>query len=267
MTAPRKTSTLAAQHGSPCWYELSTSPGALPAAEAFYGKVLGWSVADSGMPGFDYRLAKRGDDMVAGMMVMPDEAKGMPPMWMVYFAVEDADKAVARMKKAGARVHVPVTPIPNTGRFAILGDPMGSGFGILEPLDGQTGTAFNQKKAGHGNWHELNSPDPRAAMKFYRDQFGWTPSTSMDMGDLGSYDLFSRDGTDIGGMQRLRPETGQGSGFWLPYFGVDGTEAAMERITAAGGTVKHGPSEVPGGAWIAVAADPQGASFGLVGPK
>ena len=41
----------------------------------------------------------------------------------------------------------------------------------------------------------------------------------------------------------------------------------MERITAAGGTVKHGPSEVPGGAWIAVAADPQGASFGLVGPK
>ena len=62
MTAPRKTSTLAAEHGSPCWYELSTSPGALPAAEAFYGKVLGWSVADSGMPGVDWIFVLTGSE-------------------------------------------------------------------------------------------------------------------------------------------------------------------------------------------------------------
>lgn len=35
-------------HGNPCWYELATSD--LTAAGQFYDKVLGWTVANSGMP-------------------------------------------------------------------------------------------------------------------------------------------------------------------------------------------------------------------------
>ena len=34
-----------------------------------------------------------------------------------------------------------------------------------------------------------------------------------------------------------------------------------------GGTIHHGPAEVPGGAWIALATDPQGAWFAVVGPR
>lgn len=257
-------------HGSPCWYELSTGEGALAAAGAFYAKVLGWSVADAGMEGFDYHLARAGDDLVAGMMVMPRDVADMPPMWLIYFAVDDADAAAAQMQKAGARLHRPVTPIPGTGRFAILGDPQGVGFGILEPAPMEqgppAGTAFDQTKAGHGNWHELATPDPGAAMVFYGGAFGWTPSRSMDMGEIGSYDLFAWQGTDIGGMMRL--QKGMPSpGFWLPYFGVDGIDAAMTRVTAAGGRIANGPMEVPGGAFIAVATDPQGAMFAMVGPK
>lgn len=257
------------RHGTPCWYELATEPGKLNAAESFYGKVLGWSFRDAGMEGFTYHLASVGGDMVAGLMDMPEAVKGMPPFWLIYFAVEDADKAVAQMVRDGARVHQPVNTIPGTGRFAILADPQGVGFGILEPEPtegGGAGGAFDQKKEGHGNWHELNASDPKAAMAFYTGAFGWKPSQSMDMGETGSYDLFARNGTDIGGMMRVQPGM-PGGGFWLPYFGVTGTEAAIGRITAAGGTLKHGPQEVPGGAFIAVAADPQGASFAVVGPK
>lgn len=267
MTAPLKTA--AAQHGSPCWYELSTAPGALPAAEAFYGKALGWSVADSGMPGFDYRLAKCGDDMVAGMMVMPDEAKGIPPFWMIYFAVADADKAVAQMEGAGARLHRPVMPIPGTGRFALLADPQGAAYGILEPepMDGpDQGRAYDPKKVGHGAWNELNTSDNKAAMKFYGKAFGWTPGQSMPMGDLGSYDLMQWKGKDIGAMCPLQPG-GPETPYWLPYFNVDGIDAAVDRIRAAGGTVIHGPVPVPEGAFIVQAKDPQGAMFAVVGPK
>ena len=36
------------------WYELLTTD--IEAASRFYGAVAGWAVADSGMPGVDYRL-------------------------------------------------------------------------------------------------------------------------------------------------------------------------------------------------------------------
>ena len=81
---------------------------------------------------------------------------------------------------------------------------------------------------------------------------------------MGTYQVFSHDGTDIGGMMGLGNSPVPA---WLPYFGTNGVEAAMERIKAAGGKVAHGPMEVPGGAFIAIAQDPQGAWFAVVGPK
>ena len=41
----------------------------------------------------------------------------------------------------------------------------------------------------------------------------------------------------------------------------------MRRISDNGGKVMHGPHEVPGGAFIVQAVDPQGAMFALVGPR
>ena len=35
----------------------------------------------------------------------------------------------------------------------------------------------------------------------------------------------------------------------------------------SGGKVMHGPMEVPGGGWIVQAADPQGATFALLGSR
>lgn len=257
-------------HGSPCWYELSTAPGKLKDAGKFYGKVLGWTCKDAGMEGFTYHLASAGDAMVAGLMDMPEDTPGMAPFWQVYFAVDDADKAVAQMVKAGASVHRPVMPIPGTGRFALLADPQGVGLGILEPEPmegGGAGGAFDQKKPGHGNWHELHTTDHKAAMAFYGGAFGWKPTQSMDMGEMGSYDLFAWNGTDIGGMMPLQPGMPGPGGFWLPYFGTDSVEKAVKRIEKAGGKVVNGPMEVPGGAWIVQAADPHGAMFAVVGGK
>jgi len=40
--------------------------------------------------------------------------------------------------------------------------------------------------------------------------------------------------------------------------------AAADRALARGAKLLHGPAEVPGGAWIVQARDPQGAAFALV---
>lgn len=255
-------------HGRPIWYELSSRPADRAAAEDFYAALFGWKIADAGMDGFDYHLASSDKDMVAGMMAMPDDVPQMPPFWMIYFGVNDADQAVSDATAAGASVHRPPADIPGTGRFALLADPQGAGFGILEPLpmddDETQGHAFDQGKSGHGNWNELMSSDPKAGLEFYSSLFGWSKSTSVPMGEMGVYQLFSHDGADIGGMQ------GQGNApgsMWLPYFGYDGVDDAISRIEELGGSVIHGPQEVPGGAFIAIARDVQGAHFAVVGPK
>ena len=259
---------MARTHGTPCWYELCTAKGALGAAEDFYGKVLGWTARDAGMEGFTYHLAQADGDMVAGLMEMPDDAGGMPPFWMIYFAVDDADKAVADIEAAGGEVHRAPADIPGTGRFAVVGDPQGAGFGVLQPapMEGgpPAGRAFDQQKAGHGNWQELMTTDPEAGFRFYGALFGWEKAEAIDMDAMGTYQVFSHDGAQIGGMMGLGKSPVPA---WLPYFGTNGVTAAIERIEAAGGKLAHGPMEVPGGAFIAVAQDPQGAWFAVVGPK
>lgn len=248
-------------HGIPCWYELSTSDP--DAAQHFYTDLFGWTWAGAGMAGVDYRLASIGDTVVAGMM--KGDAGGPPPMWTIYFTAADIGATVAAMAKDGATAIVPPTDIPGTGRFSILLDPQGACFGLLQPLPGGTGGAFDQKAMGHGNWHELATRDPKAAFAFYGRHLGWTESRAMDMGPDGTYHIFARGGQDLGGMFALRP--GMPAPFWLPYFGADGVDKAIGRVAASGGTNKMGPHEVPGGAFIAVATDPQGATFAVVGPK
>lgn len=258
---------MAKLHGRPCWYELMTATGELSAAEAFYGSVLGWTFQDSGMEGFAYHLATSDGDMVAGAMEPPPDAGGMPPFWMLYFAVDDADATVAAIEAAGGRVHRAPADIPGTGRFAIVADPQGAGFGILQPLpmpEGAGGSAFAQQRPGHGSWHDLMTTDSAAGFDFYAAIFGWSKARVYDMGEIGTYQIFAHDGLDIGGMMGLGNAP---MPCWLPYFGSDGITEAVARLEAAGGKVAHGPLEVPGGAFIAVAQDPQGAWFALVGPR
>ena len=246
-------------HGSPVWYELATND--LPAARRFYAAVLGWSVVDSGMPGMEYLLAKEGETNVAGIYGA-DQASA----WTLYFAVTDCDAAVAQALATGATVLVPPGDVPGTGRFAVLADPQGAPFGLLQPIpmeDGSIGGAFDQNRDGHGNWHELVCPDPKAGLKYYMDLFGWTLEQSMPMGPDFIYHIFACNGVQIGGA--FAPDN-PAAPYWKPYFGTASTSAMVKTVTEAGGTVLHGHDEVPGGTFTLQCRDPQGAIFALVGP-
>lgn len=261
-------------HGKPNWFELTAPKGALSQAGDFYAKVLGWRIADAGMDGFVYHLASHEGDMIAGLYeAMPDcgapDVSDAPPSWMIYLDVDDADAAAVKTQGLGGAVIRPAADIPGVGRFAVLADPQGAVFGVLEPgaMDAPpdpSAGAWNQQKESHGNWIELMSSDPAAAADFYTELFGWTLANAMDMGEMGTYQLFAFEGTEIGGMMGLGDAPAP---YWLPYFGVNGVDAAITRIVEAGGTVLHGPTEVPGPAFIAMARDPQGAYFAIVGPK
>ena len=114
--------------GTVCWRELITPN--LDAAGKFYSTLFGWRGKVEDMGGMKYHMYMKDDEGRCGMLSPP--AKDMHPNWMTHWVVENCEKSVAKAKQLGAFVCRDTTEIPNVGRFAILGDSQGAGFGIFE---------------------------------------------------------------------------------------------------------------------------------------
>jgi len=236
-------------------------------AEAFYKNVVGWDMADSGMPNGDYTILSKGKDQIGGLMPIPKEAceRGAKPMWTGYIGVADVDAAAKELKAKGGSIKRPPDDIPGVGRFAVVADPGGAVFNLFTDKSGETPKQPSMAP-GQVGWRELNAADGPKAYDFYSQMFGWTKTEAMDMGDLGVYQLFAAGGKDaVGGIMTKMAD--MPTPIWLFYFVVDAIDPAMERVKKGGGQVVNGPMEVPGGAWIIQCIDPQGAMFALVGNK
>lgn len=244
------------------WYELITPDPA--AARRFYAPVMGWDFSSMPADGFDYTLAAIGGQHVAGVFPLPEGAD-MPPAWVGYIGVADVDAAVAAIEAEGGRVMLPAKDIAGVGRMAGVTDPQGVGFMVMRGASDETSRAFDPAAHGHVNWNEIATPDPARARAFYNRHFGWTKSGGMSMGEMGEYEFLDHGGRTIGAMMPL--QDGPRPPSFLFYFGVPDIDRASRAITAGGGTVVHGPSPIPREMFITVALDPQGAAFGLVGPR
>ena len=113
------------------WAELSSRD--LDKAVPFYKKVFGWGEKKSEMSSGDqpYTEFLSGGESIAGAMPMnPMVPADMPSYWLVYFGVEDVDKAFDKAKGAGAQEMMAPQDFPG-GRFAIIADPQGAAFGLL----------------------------------------------------------------------------------------------------------------------------------------
>jgi predicted enzyme related to lactoylglutathione lyase len=248
------------------WYDLMTPD--VPAAEAFYKSVIGWDVKDSGMTDRQYKIASAGPSMVCGIMPLPKEARdsGTPSCWSGYIGVDDVDACAVRVKTEGGTVHRKPEDIPGIGRFAVVADPHGAVFLLFSGNGDQPIKEPGLGKLGQVGWHELHAGDREADFNFYSRLFGWAKDQSLDMGDMGIYQLFRTGGdTAVGGMMTKMPDAP--GPFWLYYFTVKGIDSAAERVRQAGGKILHGPHQVPGDAWIIKCVDPQGAAFAMVGSR
>lgn len=244
------------------WYEL-TAPD-IKAALDFYAKIFGWTYADAGMPDMSYTLIQVQGEAIGGAMTLTDEMKasGAQAGWMGYIAVDDIDAKTKEIVAAGGAVFVPVVEIPEMLRFAIVGDPGGAAFALFQPLSEGEMTPFPPGTPGAVDWHELHAANGPAAWAFYSSLFGWEKTDAMPMDGDEVYQLWKAGGEAIGGMMTKMPETP--APFWCYYVCVEGIDAAIARVTANGGTIVHGPMEVPGGSWIANCIDPQGGFFAMV---
>jgi predicted enzyme related to lactoylglutathione lyase len=121
---------IVSEPGALCWNELASRD--TTAASAFYRSVFGWDASRSDVGDMTYYEWKLGDETIGGMMEMPSEVPAVvPSYWLAYFAVADCEAAVAKATQSGGNVTVPPTEIP-AGRFAVLSDPQGAMFGVIQ---------------------------------------------------------------------------------------------------------------------------------------
>lgn len=235
-------------------------------AKRFYTALFNWKVEAFPQAGPDqpYDMWSNAGSTLGGVSKLTEQQRGMgvPPNWLPAVHVNNLDETASKATSLGGRVIVAPMEIPDTGRYAVINDPQGATIALFEangPFAGFDGTA----ELGRPSWHELMTTDYKRAFEFYSALFGWEKIEEVDMGPLGMYFEYGMKGKMFGGMYNRPPEMGGMHPFWLPYFHVKDVETSTAAAKKAGATVQNGPMEVPGGSWIVVMGDPQGAAFAM----
>lgn len=120
--------TIVDEPGAMTWQEVNTRDAAK--ARDFYTQVFGLTA--NKMEGMEYWTLHKGEKTAGGVLQMDANwPADLPPHWMAYFAVEDTDASVEKLKSLGGNLlHGPFdTPY---GRIAVVSDPFGAAFSIIK---------------------------------------------------------------------------------------------------------------------------------------
>jgi len=120
------------KHGDICWRELATTD--IAAAQEFYTKMFGWDLVQSKVTQMNYKEIQRNNIAYGGMMPIDASWGPTPPPthWSTYIAVDDADATTAKILENGGIVRVPPFNAPGVGRMAMVADPDGANFAIIQ---------------------------------------------------------------------------------------------------------------------------------------
>ncbi|MBT8224898.1 MAG: VOC family protein [Dactylosporangium sp.] len=244
--------------GEPCWADIMARDP--EAARDFYQKVFGWTYQIGGPESGGYALCLADGKPVAGLMPWQSQMGDIPPHWALYLSTAQTDETAQAITASGGRIMVEPMDVPGSGRMAFGADPAGAAFGVWQP-EGHLGFA-STGGLGAFAWAELNTRESAAADRFYHGLFGYE-QRQIGQGDF-DYTVWSLAGKEICGRMLMPPEMGDVPPHWMIYFGVDDTDAAIVRVTEAGGALRYPPHDSPYGR-LAGVSDPEGAAFCIVG--
>ena len=248
--------------GAPCWFELATPD--LAAAERFYAALFGWSVGHHAMEDGSHVAVFQldGRDVAAACPLDPAQAAaGVPPHWLVYFAVDTADAAAARAEAAGGTVVLPPLDVADMVRVAACLDPEQAVFGVYERRTHGGVDAIRERHAIC--WVELATRDLARAEAFHHAVFGWQYAEH-HASPPGGYRLIEAQGQMVGGLLRMTEEWGEMPSHWSIYVQVDDVDATVARAVALGGVLCFPAFDAPGVGRIARINDPTGGGFYVI---
>jgi predicted enzyme related to lactoylglutathione lyase len=107
-------------------------------------------------------------------------------------------------------------------------------------------------------WRELSTKDLEKAKRFYTELFGWSYD-AQDMGAMGQYLMIRVGERNVGGIMQQHGDMTALPSHWMSYVSVADVDAAANAARANGGTVAHGPTDIPDVGRFAVIVDADGA--------
>lgn len=115
-------------------------------------------------------------------------------------------------------------------------------------------------------WVDLMAQDQQAALDFYRDLFGW--QGEVGGADFGGYAVCTLHGKPVAGIGSAMAPEGQPEPptVWTTYLASTDAQATQDTIVSAGGTLIAPVMDVGDIGRMLIAADPQGAVFGVWQP-
>lgn len=119
------------ESGALCWFELYARD--LEQSTRFYADLFGYELRTmAGLGGVPYVQLGIGKGAAGGAMQIRPEWGDMPPMWAVYFQTDDLEAAILRAESHGGDLLMAATEVPGVGRFAMLSDPQGASFMVMQ---------------------------------------------------------------------------------------------------------------------------------------
>jgi predicted enzyme related to lactoylglutathione lyase len=111
------------------WCEAETTD--LDRTVAYYAQVFSWNAKVDGEGPKRYVHFKNRDRIIGGAMLVQKEWGPVPSHWAVCFAVGDVDGTAKKAKEAGGRILIAPKTIEGTGRLAVIADPQGATFHVM----------------------------------------------------------------------------------------------------------------------------------------
>jgi len=241
------------------WADLFSSD--VETSRKFYQQVFGWEWRTIKQPPRPYGIFYLGEIPVAGLAYReaPDGGDTYG-RWIHYISVANVGATEVGAEQRGGRSILKRRSFDDRGDFAILADVESAPFGIMHSSSGDPGDY--RAEPGEWIWHELFTRDLRKAIRFYTGLFSYESEKDELIPEVMDY-LLTSHGHLRAGIGALPTDTDTPP-TWLGYVRVEDIDATLKRIQAHGGKVILEPQADTADGGLAIAADPTGATIGLL---
>lgn len=240
-----------------CWNGIVTTNQ--DAIKSFYAATIGWHAVEHEFPNGEKATMFVANEFPRAHLREPAH-EHEPCAWTTYLRVEDVDASTAAAAENGGSVLMPPETIA-PGRMSVVSAPSGAVLCLYHEADEESAENAPNDTGGI-HWRELQSKNAAADLEWLVATFGFDVEEMPIPG--GTYHILKTGDAPRGGVcPAFHPDV---AGGWLNWVAVEDVDATLDSIEANGGRRVNDPSDWPGIGRMAVAADPTGATFGVITP-